>query len=350
VQDRVPIGARSTIEPGVRLDWNSFTGEASWQPRLRVTHRIGSTSLWAGVAAQAQTPSQEALHGSDYFKLSGDAGERLRNERARQIVVGFSRSLGAGLDVQVEAYRRRFDRLLVHRLETPDERALRLQSYEVPSDLPANSVILEFRPTIDPESTGRGTANGVEVLVHRSGRRVSGWLGYTFSRTTREAHGYEFPFDFDRPHAFTAAATVELTRRLRLSSTWLQASGFPTTPVHEDVLFTHTTLPDGTRDPIARPMRRADGTFVTAPTADIRRLALRNTDRLSGYSRVDVRLTFSTLGRWEIYGEVINLLGTQNYRQEIHIPPHLGGGGGVTNNNIYEQFERFPSFGVRVKF
>src|SRR5262245_10182121 len=35
LQDRVPLGSRVTLDPGVRLDWNSFTGEAAWQPRLR---------------------------------------------------------------------------------------------------------------------------------------------------------------------------------------------------------------------------------------------------------------------------------------------------------------------------
>lgn len=349
VQDRIPIGARTTIEPGMRLDWNSFTGESSWQPRLRVTQRVGSAALWAGVAVQAQTPSQESMLGFDYFKLSNDDGERLRNERARQVVVGFSRPLGAGLDVRVEAYHRRFDRLLAQRLETPDERALRLQSYEIPADLPADSVVLEYRPTIDPESTGRGNTSGVEVLVHRGGRRLNGWLGYTFSRTRRELYGYEFPFDFDRPHAFSAAASLELSRRLRLSGTWLQASGFPMTPAHEDVFFLRATLPNGGLDPIARPLRRADGTFITAPSVGMRRLSLRNSDRLSGYSRIDVRMTYSTMKHWEIYGEVINLLDTHNYRQEIHVPAGLGGGG-VTNNNVYEQFGRFPSFGVRVKF
>ena len=29
-----------TIEPGMRMDWNSFTGEASWQPRLRAFSRL----------------------------------------------------------------------------------------------------------------------------------------------------------------------------------------------------------------------------------------------------------------------------------------------------------------------
>jgi hypothetical protein len=348
-QDRVPIGKRLTLEPGIRLDWNSFTGESSWQPRLRVTHRAGGAAIWAGVAVQAQTPSQEALQGFDYFEISEADGERLRNQSARQIVMGFSRSLGAGLDIHVEAYHRRFNHLLVQRLETEAERARRLESYDVPADLPADSVILEARPTVDPESTGRGTASGVEVLVHRGGKRLNGWIGYSFSRTTRELYGYEFPFDFDRPHSLSAAASFELTRRIRLSATWLQASGFPTTPVHEDVIFQRAFRLDGTRDPIARPLRRAAGTFITGPSADLRRLSLRNTDRLSGYSRADVRVTYSTLGRWEFYGEVINLFDTKNYRQEISVPAHLGGGG-VTRNNIYERFERFPSFGVRVKF
>ena len=60
-----------TIEPGVRLDWNSFTGESAWQPRLRVTARFGETTAWAGFSAQAQTPSHESLQGFDYFHSRG---------------------------------------------------------------------------------------------------------------------------------------------------------------------------------------------------------------------------------------------------------------------------------------
>jgi hypothetical protein len=174
---------------------------------------------------------------------------------------------------------------------------------------------------------------------------VSGWLAYTFSKTTREAHGYSFPFDFDRPHALSATATGQLSRRLRLSATWLQASGFPTTPLPAEVVFTHRLLPDGTADPIARPAGR-----LRAPNPAVRRQSLRNTERLGSYSRADVRATFSTLGRWEFYGEVINLFGTRNYLQTIRIPSISGPEEFTTSNNVYENFERIPTFGVRVKF
>jgi hypothetical protein len=54
-----------TIEPGMRMDWNSFTGEASWQPRLRVSRAIGNTVVWTGFSAQAQTPSHETSSDSN---------------------------------------------------------------------------------------------------------------------------------------------------------------------------------------------------------------------------------------------------------------------------------------------
>jgi outer membrane receptor protein involved in Fe transport len=74
-----------------------------------------------------------------------------------------------------------------------------------------------------------------------------------------------------------------------------------------------------------------------------------NSERLTGYSRVDVRGTYSTEGHWEFYGEVINLFNHRNYLQRTDDsfpgePPR------DTRSNIYETFERMISFGVRVKF
>ena len=351
LQDRIPLGQRLSLEPGVRLDWNSFTRESIWQPRLRVAGRFGRTAAWAGFAVQTQTPSHESLQGFEYFQLSKSTGAALRNERSRQLVAGFERPLGAGLDLRVEAYRRRFDRLLVQRLETDAERAGRLSSYLLPPDMPADSALLEHRPTVHPESTGRGTAAGVEVLLQRTGDRVSGWLGYTFSQARREAYRLTFPFDFDRPHTFSAVANVRLASRLRLSATGLRASGFAITPLHEEVLFAPVWNADGTVAPIKRPSRNRDGSFVMSPDPSMRRLSLRNSDRLSGYSRADVRVTYATLGRWEFYGEVINVFGTRNYLQVMPVPSIAGVSEGMTTAlNVYENFERFPTFGVRFKF
>ena len=205
LQYRVPLGSASTVEPGVRMEWNSLTRETSWEPRLRLSARVGRTTVSGGVAVQAQTPSHESLQSFDYFHLTGAGGGRLRNERARQIVAGIDQTFGGGFTLHVEAYRRWFERLLVQRLETDAERAERLDAYIIPPDLPSGSAVLEHRPTIEAESTGRGDAAGIEMLLKRVGRRVSGSLAYTFSKATRDMYGRTITFDFDRPHAVVAA-------------------------------------------------------------------------------------------------------------------------------------------------
>jgi hypothetical protein len=274
----------------------------------------------------------------------------LRNERSTQVVAGFERRLRYGLGLRVEGYHRRFNRLLVQRLETDAERALRLSGYEIPPDIPPDDVVLEYRPTVHPESTGRGTANGLEVLLHRQGR-LSGWLAYTLSKATRKLHGHEVPFDFDRRHALGTAAVFQLSRRVRLAGTWQFASGFPITPLHEEVALGQTIdLRDGTIDPIARPSRNPDGSLRTSLTPTMRRLGLRNADRLSAYSRTDVRVTFSTLGRWEFYGEVLNLFAERNYLVDVEFPATANIPASVSRSNVYTELERIPTAGLRVRF
>jgi hypothetical protein len=73
-QHRLPLGSRMALEPGVRLDWNSFTHEALWQPRVRLSGRVRSSNWWVGYAQQAQTPSHESLQGYDYVQLTAADG------------------------------------------------------------------------------------------------------------------------------------------------------------------------------------------------------------------------------------------------------------------------------------
>jgi hypothetical protein len=346
LQHRMSLGARFGVEPGVRLDWNSFTGEAAWQPRVRATATVGSAVIWTGVSMQAQTPSHETLQGFDYFHLTPAIGPQLHNERSRQVVAGFDYALVAGAHVRVEAYHRRLDRLLVTQLETDAERARRLARYDIPSDLPADSVILERRPVMHPESTGRGVVRGLELQLVRRGERVDGTFAYALSKSTRETHGSTFPFDFDRRHALHGSLVVDMTRRIRAGATWQRASGFPMTPVQEEVWFFNRILPGGEIDPIARPVRDIDGSLATAPSPGMRRLANRNSGRLNGYARTDVRVTYSTLGRWEFYGEVLNVFDRHNHQEEIE----SAAGSAISQYSTYNYFRRLPSFGVRVHF
>src|SRR5688572_2487015 len=322
------------LEPGVRLDWNSFTSEALWQPRVRLSGRVRSSNWWVGYAQQAQTPSHESLQGYDYVQLTAADGERLKSERSRQIVAGVERKLPAEFALRIEAYGRRFDRLPVQRLETDAERALRLSRYQIPPDLPADSVILEHRPTIVADSIGRGSSKGVEMQLERTAGVVHGFLSYTYSRSTREMYGNTFLFDFDRPHSAKVVLFVQPWRRLGVAVTSERASGVPATPLISESFF-----------------RRPDGSVSMTVNPGMRRVSRRNTERLNGYGRTDVRVTSSTLGHWEIYGVLLNLCGERNFVHHSMLPPSATAGGPPTFDwEVARSYVFLPSFGIRAKF
>jgi hypothetical protein len=343
-------GRFATIEPGVRLDWNSYTGETAVQPRFRVSRAFGTTSVWAGISLQAQTPSHESLLGFQFYDLPED-GATLRNERARQFVAGVQRPLGAGFSARVEGYVRWFDRLLVQRLETDAERATRLTQYVIPPDLPADAVILEHRPTVFPESTGTGHATGLEVLVRRDRGRITGWAGYTLAKATRDLYGFTVPSDFDRRHALSVLINGAVTRRIRVALTSQIASGFPATPVREEVVFFRVTDVNGVLDPLYRAYRETpNGRFFMLIDPLHRRLSTINSERLSYYERTDVRVTYATLGHWEFYGEVLNIFNRRNSRQSIFATNAAGEKVSWGKANVYDTFERMFSYGLRVTF
>lgn len=47
---------------------------------------------------------------------------------------------------------------------------------------------------------------------------------------------------------------------------------------------------------------------------------------------------------------MINLFGSRNYVQTMPVPQLEGSEARSTANNVYDNFERFPSFGIRVRF
>jgi len=331
-QDRLPLGSRMALEPGVRFDWNSFTSEAIWQPRVRLSGRVGSSNWWTGYAEQAQTPSHESLQGYDYVQLTAADGERLKSERARQIVAGVERTLPHQFALRFEAYWRRFDRLLVQRLETDAQRALRLSRLKVPSDLPADSMVYEPRPTAVADSVGRGSSKGLEVLLERTAGVVRGFVSYSFGRSTREMYGDTFLFDFDSPHSVKAVLFMQPWRRVRMAVTSQRASGVPVTPLVSESF-----------------VRKSDGSLPMTLNPYMRRLSLRNTERLNGYGRTDVRVTWSTLGHWEFYGEMLNVFGEENFVHHVEIPASVGGPPAV-DWDVARSDVWVPSFGLRVRF
>ncbi|MEN7546458.1 TonB-dependent receptor [Rapidithrix thailandica] len=77
--------------------------------------------------------------------------------------------------------------------------------------------------------SGEGKAYGVELLVKRKMGKITGWLSYTFSNSTRQINGINnnqsYPSSFDRKHDFTSLFSFNLSKWLVFSANWVYASG-----------------------------------------------------------------------------------------------------------------------------
>jgi hypothetical protein len=108
------------------------------------------------------------------------------------------------------------------------------------TDLTANCVQLsppDGPHTCPNDQPVRGRAYGLELLLRRPlSRKLTGWLSYTLSRSTREAHfitpsGGEATAtilgDYDRTHVLNAMAAYDLGRRWRLGARFVFFTGLP---------------------------------------------------------------------------------------------------------------------------
>ena len=76
---------------------------------------------------------------------------------------------------------------------------------------------------------GKSYSYGVELLVRKNIGKLTGWVGYTWSKTRKKIpeinRGKEFFASYDRTHDISVVAVYELNKRATLSSNWLYSTG-----------------------------------------------------------------------------------------------------------------------------
>ena len=350
LQDTWTPSERFSFEPGLRLDWSTVNGGATLSPRLAASYALGGGArIRAAGGLYTQSPGYEKLTQSDYFiDLSGARELGLRHERATHFVLGLEQDLGRDVTVRVEGYYKRFDDLLLGRLETEAERLARIGRYDFPEALrdsvPAAPIILSA-----PTNDAGGDAYGLDVyLAHGNPAvRLTGWVSYAWGRAERESYGRRYAFEYDRPHAFNAVGRYRLTSRWDLAATLRLASGFPHTPA----LGLRAASVEDDRGRLVPATDAAGNLQYTVDYGGVENL---NTARLPHYARVDVRATYQrgdADGGWSFYVEVINLLGRDN---AIVLQPRLDHAPGAELPRLTEGpgqgFPRVPTFGLRFRF
>jgi hypothetical protein len=356
-QDRIPIGSRVTLQPGLRVDRSTLNEDLTFSPRLGASwNPTPSTRVHGAVGLHHQSPGYEKLFQADYFVDLGSAAG-LESARALHVLLGFEKDLVLGLTARVDAYRKTYRGLVSGRLETDEERRERLLRYDYPPSL-ASELPLERQITSIPDTSAEGSVSGFELTLRRPAlsptTAISGWVSYTYGVADREAYGRTYPFDYDRRHALSLVAEWRLSRRWSFGFTGRVASGFPRTPAvgvrvaaDEDVLDIDG---DGDRAEYV-PARDNRGALVYTPFyGDVSNL---NAVRLPTFARLDARVTFhpGSAARWLLYVDLINVLGRENAGQ---IETTLRRGIDSDLPLLYEEpilgLPFLPSFGVRFRF
>ena len=176
---------------------------------------------------------------------------------------------GPAWNLRVEVYRKDYDRLVVQDV---------FQNYS---------------------STGRGYAQGVDVLFKAATGPWRGWIGYGYLDTRRKEDTQPVlgPVPESVPHNFTALSSWTLKPGWEWAATLRYASGAPYSPVAGA-----RPDPNGGYDPVE---------------------GIPFSERLPLYLRVDSRITHQfawRATRWVVFAEVMNLLDRHNVSSYAYTP------------------------------
>lgn len=183
------------------------------EPRLALRYRLHERTTLEAAATKA-TQFVHLLSRSSIgipIDLWLPATEKARPEEAWQFTVGGSHILRkATTEISADVYYKRMRHLI-----TP---------------ITGSTLVgIDAANWEERVEVGDGTAYGLELLVRKRTGRLTGWVGYTLARSTRQFEaidaGRPFPDRYDRRHDVAITGAYQLSERWIVSATWVFATG-----------------------------------------------------------------------------------------------------------------------------
>ncbi|WP_343671489.1 TonB-dependent receptor [Chitinophaga sp.] len=258
------------VDYGLRFSfYNIRDGKtyANWEPRLSVNYRVSNTaSIKMGYARNTQNLHlmSNSTGGSPTDQWIGNS-DTIRPELADQVSLGFSKNLyNNAYELSTEVYYK----TMQHQIDYKD-------GVDLNTVTNIESVLL----------FGKGRAYGVEVLLKKKKGLLTGWIGYTLSKTERKIQGINnnewYNAKQDRTHDLSIVGIYTLSPRWTLSGAFIYTTGNAVTfPTGKYVLNNMVIYQYGSR----------------------------NADRMPATHRLDLSLTYQkrnhswSFGLYNVYG------------------------------------------------
>ncbi len=217
------------------------------------------------------------------------ATERIKPMTAHQVAAGAFYTIPMVVDLSVEGYYKRMSNLIEYR-----DGATALGTSAGWEDLVC---------------MGDGWTYGVEFLAQRSFGRLTGWLGYTWSRTThlfdREGQelngGKPFPAKYDRRHDISIVLTYKFSDRFDVSATWVFCTGNTATLAMQKYPVASDNPDDYNNSRMSNTLSHVEG---------------RNNFRMPNYHRADISVNFHRQFKRKNCHRTINLSVYNLYNQK----------------------------------
>ena len=204
---------------GVRFNHyiNGDYHHTAWEPRLNLSLRIAQSTL--NITAMRVTQNSHLLMTPGLImnnEIWIPADNRVKPATSQQMSLGWQRNFYKNhFNVEVDGYYKR-----LHNLATYREGI--------------NILIGDTDWHSKVESGGKGTSYGIETMIKADLGVIDGYLGYTYSHTTRQFaninQGLEYVFEYDRPHSFNLNLNWQIDEAWSLSMLWTYQTGLPFTP------------------------------------------------------------------------------------------------------------------------
>jgi outer membrane receptor for ferrienterochelin and colicin len=237
----------------------------SFQPRLTLNQKLGSTlSTKASYSRMAQYIHLLVNSGiglpTDLWVPSTD---RVKPQLSDQVALGLFSS-HQDLEISIEGYYKGMKNLI----EYKDGAGF----LDIDSEW-ENKV--EF---------GSGKSYGAELFVQKKSGRSTGWVSYTWSKSTREFEnlnfGNPFPYRYDRRHNVAIVYNLAINERIAFGAVWVYNTG-------NAITLPTSSYPKAIWD--SNDPRYED--FV-------KHYPGRNSSRMKDYHRLDLSISFKKTTRW----------------------------------------------------
>ncbi len=214
LEDKISVGFLS-VRPGVRI--SRFSSQQKWNREYRINaayqlaHNVklkAAHGEYLQYIVSINTQEYELSQFLDtYYPL-----EHHLPSASRQSILGIEADVTPGIQLSLDFYYKDI---------------LRTYAYDY------NASQLEATSFFEKLRQGRGESYGLELLAKGYWGKISGWISYGWSKSTRQfphiMNGKLHLFDYDRPHSFKAVINHQVNPALEFSGSLRILSGMPRT-------------------------------------------------------------------------------------------------------------------------